>query len=290
MFKKVIATGLMLTVMLSASACGKEPSGASGTAVDTPVESSTVESQPTEEETKDLAEGDSQSTEEGTESTAEESQPIEEEADYSYIFSDMPIAAYEVTGLGVGLDAEVYTENIIDPEDGYDFGVVPLVKLDSSNTFVIFCLLGTQDEESYISTATIHSPSGSSPWEANEYTCSDGMIPEVEGYTCGSPCLMKYGYNNDEEDWDGCFESLIDPWTEYIRFAEIYHPDAPQEDTIYVIEALAWIGDEDYDEPEEVTAAMVSIFEHIGATNVQEIPVEEALERFNIIVSEEGAN
>lgn len=193
MFKKVIATGLMLTVMLSASACGKEPSGASGTAVDTPVESSTVESQPTEEETKDLAGGDSQSTEEGTESSAEESQPIEEEADYSYIFSDMPIAAYEVTGLGVGPDAEVYTENIIDPEDGYDFGVVPLVKLDSSNTFVIFCLLGNQDEESYISTATIHSPSGSSPWEANEYTCSDGMIPEVEGYTCGSPCLMKYG-------------------------------------------------------------------------------------------------
>lgn len=283
MFKKVIATGLMLTVMLSASACGKESSGASGTAVDTPVESSTVESQPTEEETKDLA------VDEGTESSAEESQPIEEEADYSYIFSDMPIAAYEVTGLGVGLNAEVYTESIYDAENDYDLGVVPLVKLDSSNTFVIFCLLGNHDG-GYISTATIHSPSGSSPWEANEYTCSDGMIPEVEGYTCGSPCLMKYGYNNDEEDFEGSFESLIDPWTEYIRFAEIYHPDAPQEDTIYVIEALAWIGDEDYDEPSEITTAMVSIFEHIGATSVQEIPVEEALERFNIIVSEEGAD
>ena len=44
MFKKLVVAGLMLTVMLSASACGKEPSGTSGTAVDTPVESSTVES------------------------------------------------------------------------------------------------------------------------------------------------------------------------------------------------------------------------------------------------------
>lgn len=281
MLKKVLVTGLMLTVMLSASACGKESGGSFGSAVDTPsAESSTVESQPTEEETKDSVAEGSQSTEEGTESSA----------DYSYMFSDMPIAAYEVTGLGVGLNAEVYTERIYDAENDYDMGVVPLVKLDPSNTFVIFCLLGNQDEESYISTAAIHSPSGSSPWQANEYTCLDVLVPEVEGYTCGSPCLTKYGYNNDEESFDGCFESLIDPWTEYIRFAEIYHPGAPQEDTIYVIEALEWIGEEAYDEPDEVTAALVTIFEHIGATNVQEIPVEEALERFHIIVSEEGEN
>lgn len=288
MFKKVIATGLMLTVMLSASACGKEPNGASGTAVDTPVESSTVESQPTEEETKDLAGEDSQSTEEGTESSAEESQPIEEEADYSYIFSDMPIAAYEVTGLGVGPDAEFYDETIIDPEDGYDFGVIPLVKLDSSNTFVLFCFQGEEDAD-YMSLATIHSPSGSSQWEANEYTCLDSTLPEIEGYSSGYPCLTRWDTYNEERS-SGSFESLVDPWTEYIRFAEIYHPDAPQEDTIYAIEVVPYLYEENYDEVGEVMAEMVCTFEKLGATNVQEIPVEEALERFSIIVSEEGAN
>lgn len=284
MFKKVIATGLMLTVMLSASACGKEPSGASGTAVDTPVESSTVESQPTEEETKDLVVESSQSTEEGAESTAEEDASVSA----SYIFSDMPIAVYEVTGLGVGPDAEFYDETIIDTEDGYDFGAVPLVKLDSSNTFVLFCLQGEEGED-YMSMATIHSPSGSSQWEANGYTCLDVIMPEVEGYSSGYPCLTRWNTYNEESS-SGSFESLVDPWTEYIRFAEIYHPDAPQEDTIYVIEVIPYIYEEDYDEVGEVMTEMVCTFEKLGATNVQEIPVEEALERFNIIVSEEGAD
>lgn len=284
MFKKVLVAGLMLTVMLSASACGKEPSGASGTAVDTPVESSTVESQPTEEETKDLAEEDSQSTEEGTESTAEE----EASVSASYIFSDMPIAAYEVTGLGVGPNEEVYGEHVIDPEDGYDLGVITAVKLDPSNTFVLFCIQAEEDGD-YRSMATIHSPSDSSQWIANEYTCLDADVPEIEGYSSGYPCLTRWGTYN-EEGSGGNFESLVDPWTEYIRFAEIYHPDAPQEDTIHVIEVVPYLYEPEFDEVGKVMAEMVSTLEKIGATNVQEIPVEEALERFNIIVSEEGEN
>lgn len=283
MFKKLVVAGLMLTVMLSASACGKKPVESSGSAADIPVESSTVESQLPEEETKDLAGEGSESTEEETESTVEE----ETSVSASYIFSDMPIAAYEITGLGVGPDAEVYAENIIDPEDGYDMGVVPLVKLDPSNTFILFCIQGA--DEDYISVATIHSPSGSSQWEANRYTCLDVAVPEIEGYSSGFTCLTKQGIY-DEERLSGSIESIVDPWTEYIRFAEIYHLDAPQKDTIYVIEVVPYLYDENYDEVGEVMTAMASTFEHMGATNVQEIPVEEALEKCNIIVSEEGAN
>lgn len=283
MFKKLVVAGLMLTVMLSASACGKKPVESSGSAADIPVESSTVESQLPEEETKDLAGEGSESTEEETESTVEE----ETSVSASYIFSDMPIAAYEITGLGVGPDAEVYTENIIDPEDGYDMGVVPLVKLDPSNTFILFCIQGA--DEDYISAATIHSPSGSSQWEANRYTCLDVEVPEIEGYSSGFTCLTKQGIY-DEEKLNGSIESIVDPWTEYIRFAEIYHPDASQEDTIYVIEVVPYLYDENYDEVGEVMTAMATTFEHMGATNVQEIPVEEALEKCNIIVSEEGAD
>ena len=271
MFKKVLVAGLMLTVMLSASACGKEPSGTSGTAVDTPVESSTVESQPTKETTG------SQPTEEGTESLAgDASQPTEEvkeEAAYSYIFSEIPIA-----------------ENItmID-EDGeeYDMGVIPLVKLDPSNTFILFCIQGA--DEDYTSVATIHSPSGSDRWKAKVYTCMDCDTPEIEGYSCGYPALTQ-GSTYDEEKLEGKIVSFVDPWTEYLQFSEIYHPDAPQEDAIHIIEIVPFTYDENYDEADKVMAEMVCTFEKIGATNMQEIPVEEALEKCNIIVSEEGAN
>lgn len=288
MFKKVLVAGLMLTVMLSASACGKEPNGTSGTTVDTPAESSTVESQPTEETTG------SQPTEEGTESLAgDASQPTEEvkeEAAYSYIFSEMPIAAYEVTGLGVGPDAEVYAENItmID-EDGeeYDMGVIPLVKLDPANTFILFCIQGA--DEDYTSVATIHSPSGSDRWKAKVYTCMDCDTPEIEGYSCGYPALTQ-GSTYDEEKLEGKIVSFVDPWTEYLQFSEIYHPDAPQEDAIHIIEIVPFTYDENYDEADKVMAEMVCTFEKIGATNMQEIPVEEAMARCNVIVAEDGAN
>ena len=282
MLKKVLMTGLMITVMLSASACGKDSVGTSGTVADTPVESP-ADSQPTEAP---------QSTEAETQDSVEESpQPTEEpeeEVSVSYIFSDMPIAAFEVTGLGVGPNEEVYGEHVFDPEDGYDLGVFAGVKLDPSNTFVLFCLQAEEDGD-YRSVATIHSPSGSSQWIANGYTCLDGDVPEIEGYSSGYPCLTRWGTYNEESS-NGNFESLVDPWTEYIRFAEIYHPDAAQEDTIHVIEVVPYLYEPEFDEVGKVMAEMVSTLEKIGATNVQEIPVEEALERFNIIVSEGDAN
>ena len=297
MFKKMLMTGLLVATVLSVSACGDESGEVSGTAGDKSAESSTVESQPTEEETKEPAVEDSQTTEAETESSAEDEAEDEQSDFVSYIFSKMPVAAYEVTGLGVELNAEVYAENVIDPEYG-DAGVIPFVKLDSSNTFTLFCLQAEAvdvDETTgsyYLDKATIHSPAGSSQWEANGYSCSDFTYPEIEGYASGYPCLLKpdnyYKYN--EETNDGKIDSLVDCWTDYLRFAEIYHPDAPQEDTIYVIEMEVPSWDENHDEIDEVLTAMADIFEGIGATNIQEISVEEALKRFHIIVSEEGTD
>ena len=82
---------------------------------------------------------------------------------------------------------------------------------------------------------TIHSPSGSSQWEANVYSGVEMYFPEIEGYAGGYPCLSKADYYNfNEETYSGSVDSLVDPWTDYLRFAEIYHPDEPQEDTIHV--------------------------------------------------------
>lgn len=273
MFKKVLATGLMLTVMLSASACGKDSGETSGTAVDTPAESSAIESQPTEEE---------------TESSAEE----EASVSASYIFSDMPIAAYELKGLGIGLDVAVNEKNIIDPESGYDYGVYSYVKLTpGENTFILYCFSGGEDSsnggEYGLSIATIHSPTGSSPWVGNTYSCLDAgadLVPE--GYSW----LEKYYDDISEEECDGEFVSLVDPWHHYIRFTEIFHADAPQPDTIYAIEVETFQGSEEgFEDEDNVISKMVASFEERGAT-VQEISVEEALARDNIIVTEGVAN
>lgn len=284
MLKKVLVAGLMLTVMLSASACGKEPSGTSGTAVDTPVESSTVESQPTEE-----------TTDEGTESTAgDASQPTEEaeeEAECSYIFSDMPIAAYEITGWGVDPDIPVYDKNIIDPEDGYDYGVMEYVQLTpSENTFVLYCFSGGDDSNNGadygVSLSTVHSPSGSSPWEANYYSCLDGgedLVPE------GWVWIVKY-YGGISEADGGRFISMVDPWHYYIRFSEIFHSDASEPDTIHVIEVETFVDYHDGHETEEdVILKMIAAFEERGAT-VKEISVEEAMAKDKIIVAEDSEN
>lgn len=279
MLKKVLMTGLMITVMLSASACGKNSVGASGSVADTPVESPT-DSQPTEAP---------QSTEAETQGTSEESpQPTEEpeEVTASYIFSDMPIAAYEVTGLGLGPNEAFYNERIIDAEDGYDYGIVQFVRLTpDENTRILFCFEGA-DENSYMSDATVHSPSGVGQWEANQYTCLDYFVnPMPEGYSE----LTRSGYHYKEESDGGEFQSMIDAWRKWILFAELYHPDAPQEDTIYVIQAVPYAYDENYDKAEEVAGSLAEAFERLGAT-LNEIPVEEALERCNAVVSEEGAD
>lgn len=279
MFKKVLMTGLMITVMLSASACGKDSVGTSGTVADTPVESPS-DSQPTEAP---------QSTEAKTQGTSEESpQPTEEpveEVSASWIFSEMPIAAYEVTGLGVGPDEEVYAEKIIDPEDGYDYGVVPFVKQTPENTFTLYCVdIGVYRNEK---TVTIHSPSGGSQWEGHWYTCLDISVnPMPEGYSE----LTKQPGRFVEETVKGKIFSLMDPWTEYVQFSEILHPDAPQSDVIFVIEIKSFPGDGEYKNVDEVLTGMVKAFEHrLGAT-VQEVSVEEAMARDNIVVSEGDAD
>lgn len=98
-------------------------------------------------------------------------------------------------------------------------------------------------------------------------------------------------YVYDEETYDGRTESLVDPWLNWIRFAEIYHSDAQKDDTIYVIEVEASGSEEDgYDQMDNVLASMIMTFEELGATNVKEISVEEALERCNVVVSESDAN
>ncbi len=286
MLKRMLMTGLMVAVVLSASACGKDSGATSGNATDTPVESPVADFQPAEIP---------QSTEAGTQASVEESpQPTEEPADEvsaSWIFSEMPIAAFEITGWGVGPDIPVYDEHVIGSEDGYDYGVVPYVQLTpSENTFVLYCFSGGDDSDNGadygVSLSTVHSPSGSSPWKANYYSCLDGGIDLVpEGWVW----IEKY-YDEFSEEDGGRYMSLVDPWTKYIRFSEIYHSDAPQPDSIYVIEVETFkIYEDEYAVEENVVSAMVEAFEERGAT-VQEIPVEDALARDNIIVSEEGAD
>lgn len=291
MNKKILTTALLLTAALSVAACGKEAE----TPTDLPTESPPVQSQSTETETPDSTEEDFQSAEGTEDSAGAASQPAEEaeeEASVSYIFSDIPIAAYEVTGLGVGRFESFYNENYVD-KNGDDYDIFHFVRVTpGENTFILFCMQGDEDTDYSVSTATIHSPSGSGQWEAVTYTYLDALIdPVPEGFSIltrrDAEDYYTYGYG--EETYGGSFYSLVDPWLAWIRFAEIYHPDAPQEDAIYAIDVITFSYEEDYDENNEVLARMVDAFEYLGAT-LNEIPVEEALERSNIMVSESGTN
>ena len=257
-----------------------------------------------EPEASDAPEGDSQSAE-GTEGSEGEDSQSDEEAEeevsfsYSYIFSDMPIAAYEVTGLGVGRFESVNEEMIYfkgdtiyfegEDEGGYCFGNYPFIRrTPGENTFVLFCMQG--DEEgmlNMLSATTIHSPSGSSQWEAITYTS------EPYSYTFGSFSSITRARNPfNEEKYDRSLCSYFDPVSTIFGFAEIYHPDSPQDDTIYVIEVNehAYAVSEGYDEIDKILARMVNVFEELGATDVKEIPVEEALAKYNVVISEGAAN
>lgn len=286
MLKKILMAGLMAAVVLSASACGKDSGAASGNTASTPVKSPVADSQPTE-----IPQSAEAETQESAGESPQSAEEPAEEVSANYIFSEMPIAAFEITGWGAAPDIPVYAEHVFDPEDGYDYGVLPYVQLTpSENTFVLYCFSGGDDSSNGakygVSLTTIHSPSGSSPWEGNYYSCLDGGISLVpEGWVW----IEKY-YGEFSEENGGEFISLVDPWTKYIRFSEIFHRDAPQPDTIYAIEVETFIGSQDeYEVEENVVSAMVAAFEERGAT-VQEISVEDAIARDNIIVSEEGAN
>lgn len=253
-----------------------------------------------DQEEPEAPEEDSQLADGTEDSEGEDSQPVEEaeeEASISYIFSHMPVAAYEVTGLGVGR-VESVNEGEIYYELGDYYFNAPLVRLTpGENTFVLFCIRGDVEVRDvdewggYVTIgATIHSPSGSSQWEAITYACM-----EIDPQTLGDFSTLERHdtgdyYVYDEETYDGRILSDVDPWLKWIEFAEIYHPDSPQDDTIYAIAVEAYYYGDDYDEIDNFVARMVEAFEDLGATAVKEIPVEEALERCNVVVSEGDAN
>lgn len=260
-----------------------------------------------EPEASETPEEDSQYAEETEGSEGEDSQFAEEAEEevsfpYSYIFSDMPIAAYEITGLGVGRFESVNEEMIYfkgdtiyfegEDEGGYNFGNYPFIRrTPGENTFVLFCMQGDEEGVMEKSAATIHSPSGSSQWEAITYTS------EPISYTLGDfTNITRARKPINEEDDDGSVYSYFIPFMEMFAFAEIYHSDSPQDDTIYVIEVNVYSDDvvsswsESYDEIDDYLARLINVFEGLGATSVEEIPVEEALERYNIVVSEGDAD
>lgn len=294
--QKLSMTVMLIAAALCVTACGEEAE----TSTEELVEASSVESSSDESGAQDSTEEKSQPAEETEGSEEEDSQSAEdeeEEAVISWIFSDMPIAAYEVTGLGVGRfdesagipylkddeEAGMCVE-VSDPDDAdVTYFTNPFVKLTpGENPFVIFCMQG--DEEGlYISTTAIQSPSGSGQWEAVEYSCLDGYIEMVNF----SLLTRRDADTYDEETYGGSFYGLIDYWMKWICFSEIYHPDAPQNDAIYVINAIAYSYEGGQDDMDDVLAGMVESFERLGATSVKEIPVEEALERCNVVVSEE---
>lgn len=277
MFKKMLMTGLLVATVLSVSACGKDSGTVGGTGT---VESSSTESQPTGEEAEGEEEDATQSTEEAEDSAEEEA--VDNSA--SYIFTEMPVAAYEVTGLKVGPNESFYDEPIEE-----DFKI-PFVEL-GDNTFILYCLPGgDQSDENgegdglgVSRLASIQSPSGSSSWEAHTYTTgdySDEYVPE--GYSRFS--RQEYEGDFTEGTNGGRFNSWVDPWLNYIRFSEIFHPDAPQADIIYAIEIVT-ISEADKDQ-ETVLSAVLAAFED-GKATLNEIPVGDALARNNIVVVSE---
>lgn len=269
MRKKLLLTGMIAGILLLVSACGQGNSETPGNQTSAPSEPPVSASQPE------------------TSQPAESTQP--EQTPASYIFSDMPIAAYEVTGLSVGLDGEVNQEDIYEPRIEDYIGAVPLVKLDPSRSFLLICTLRTEGDEYDPSIVKIHSPEGIGPWSATLYGCHDNSFPEIEGYSSGYPALSKESsYTYTETDKDGSFYSLNDPWTQFIDFAEIWHPGAS--DAIHVIEIKTYDDDDTFNNVDENTAALVETLKALGATDVQEVPVEEALTRCNIAVSSKGAN
>ena len=281
-----------------------------GAFVATRIASNSVEPQEVaviDQEEPEVSKEDSQPAEETEGSEGEDSQSDEEAEEevsfpYSYIFSDMPVAAYEITGLGVGRFESVNEEMIYfkgdtiyfegEDEGGYNFGNYPFIRLTpGENTFVLFCMQGDEEGVMDMSAATIHSPSGSSQWEAITYSS------EPYGYTFGDfTNIQRARKPYNEEDDDGSVYSYFIPFMKMLAFAEIYHPDSPQDDTIYVIEVNMYPDDvvsawsASYDGIDDYLAELINVFEELGATSVEEISVEEALERYNIVVSEGDVN
>ena len=265
--KRVLAWILVALLSLSLLACGNE---------DAPLEEETN----TEDNIDTTEEPPIENEEDG------EEEGEEEETSYSFIFSEMPVAAYKVTGLGVGRSESVNEEEIlveVEWEDDY-YVNPPLIRLTpGENTFILFCMLGDDAGEYSISSSTIHSPSGSEQWSAITYTCLDIYFPDQEGFSRITRQDTDDYYIYNEETYGGSFFSLIDPWLDWLRFAEIYHPD--QDDSIFVIDVAPVPYDENYDDIDGMISGMIKAFNALGGT-LEEISVEEAVKEYNIEISQ----
>lgn len=268
MRKKIIINVLLLAMLLSLTACGSSPvAGEATKAPAGPV------SQP--------AEGAGTETAQPTENAgAETPQPTEEPAAVSYIFSARPVAAFEVTGLDL---KNVYEEDYTDLA-GDVFGPIHFVKLTpGENSFILFCIY-SDDESMLHSGATIHSPAGSGQWEGKTYSCLDAYIDNLpEGYTLLEKNFWDGEYVFNEAQGGGEYYSTLDVWLNWIQFAQLYHPDAAQDDSIYVIDVIPYSEMDEFDTVEECLAELVNSFVILGAA-ATEIPVDEALARCRVEV------
>ena len=266
MYKRIISAVLLLAMLLSVTSCGGGPAAGG--------------------ETKDPG-GEASRPAGGTEQTKDPegdgSQPSEEPAAAaSFIFSDRPVAALEVTGLDL---KNVYEGNYID-KAGDDFGPIHFVKLTpGENSFILFCIY-SDDESMLHSGATIHSPAGNSQWEGKTYSCFDTIIDNLpEGYTLLEKNFWDGEYVFNEAQDGGEYYSTLDVWLNWIQFAQLYHPDAAQDDSIYVIDVIPYSFDEKFDTVEECLGSLVKTFAELGAS-ATEIDVDEALARCRVEVSQ----
>ena len=188
----------------------------------------------------------------------------------TYTFFDMPVAAFEVTGLG--LDPYTYQRDAKEE-----------VKLTpSENTFILYCIRDykfSDIEGEYGEDAWIHSQPGSSEWICNHYSnYSFGFRdsgPYIETNVNGC-----FTFDYEKKEVDQSLGGVQDMYGTNMGFVEIYHADAPQSDAIYV--TTVWDDDRDW---EECFAAISRAFQAAGATIVQ-IPVADALARNNVTVSQ----
>ena len=266
MRKRVSAAVLLLALLLSVTACGS--GGSAGGETKTPETASQpaqgpgeATSQPTEEAGKE--------TPAQTEEPAEPPQPTEGPAAVSYIFSDRPVAAFEVTGLGVG--------HLIDVNR--DYGLVKLTP--GENSFIIFCMQAEFEALGDYSVATIRSPAGTGLWEAMRYLCLDVLIDPMPE-DCAPFFRGEYPYS--EADRNGCYKGMLDAALHWISFSELYHPDAARNDSICVVDVAPFPGFPGLDTIEGVVAAVADTFNELGAT-VTQIPVDEAMAKCHVEVS-----
>ena len=124
MLKKIVMMGLAAAAVLSMSACGGESKPEENTSEVASVEDSQSEESSQPEGTEEV--------EPEQEEQEPEQEPEQEEEEVFYIFSEMPIAAYEVTGLKIGPDEALYEGTFTDPARG------PLQLRRSSRTYSLF--------------------------------------------------------------------------------------------------------------------------------------------------------